>query len=78
MVGVVVQDVILDFVVGHEAKFAVRTLARFAGHGSIVGRSPPRRPGSKVQIRRRGRSPLVRSASVRCDEQHTLREGANR
>ena len=49
MVGVVVENVILDLVVGHEAKLAVRTLAGLVVHDSIVRQWALRRPGSKVR-----------------------------
>jgi hypothetical protein len=43
VVGVVVQDVILDFVVRDEAQLAVRALAWFVGHDSMVGDAGRRR-----------------------------------
>ena len=52
MLGVVVEDVVLHFVVGHEAEVAVRALTWFVVHDPIVEPSVRRRPGSKVRIER--------------------------
>jgi hypothetical protein len=45
VVGMVVKNVILDLVVVHKAKLAVRALTGFVAHAPIISNAPERHKG---------------------------------